>query len=203
MTDDTLHPTGLHLEDALAGLHGRAGDLPRRRVLIVVASRHGATRDIARAIGARLEEGEAGRAAGVLAVVQPAEQHPDPAPYDAVILGSAVYAGRWLQPAREYATAHAAALREKEVWLFSSGPIGVPPFPPDEPHDAGALRRLTAARDHRVFPGRLDKQLLGFGERAMVTAMRAPVGDFRDWDAVRDWADAIATELVGAWAATA
>lgn len=195
------HSTVLHPDDALAGLRGRAADLPRRRVLIAVASRHGATRDIAQAIGARLEEGSAGRAAGVLAVVLAAEQHPDPAPYDAVILGSAVYAGRWLEPAREYATAHAAALRDKEVWLFSSGPIGVPPFPPDEPHDAGPLRQVTGARDHRVFPGRLDKQLLGFAERAMVTAMRAPLGDFRDWDAIQDWADEIATELAATWAA--
>jgi hypothetical protein len=41
-----------------------------------------------------------------------------------------------------------------------------------------------------------DKALLGFGERAVVTAMRAPTGDFRDWDAVAAWADAIAVELL-------
>jgi menaquinone-dependent protoporphyrinogen oxidase len=164
-----------------------------RRVLVAVASRHGSTRDIAQAIGARLAD-----AAGVTAVVLPVEQHPDPAPYDAVVLGSAVYAGRWLEPARDYATRFAAALRGRPVWLFSSGPIGEPPFPPDEPHDAGPIRQVTGARDHRVFPGRLDKQLLGFGERAMVTAMRAPLGDFRDWDAVRAWADAIAEQLAAA-----
>jgi menaquinone-dependent protoporphyrinogen oxidase len=136
----------------------------------------------------------------VTAVLCPVDQRPDPARYDAVVLGSAVYVGRWLEPARDYATAFAAALRARPVWLFSSGPIGEPPFPPDEPHDAGPIRQVTGARDHRVFPGRLDRQLLGFGERAMVTAMRAPLGDFRDWDAVRAWADAIAEELATAWA---
>jgi len=189
-----------HSDDAPSGLHGRPADLPPRRVLVTVASRHGATRDIARAIGDRLETGSAGVAAGLLAVVLPVEQRPDPRAYDAVILGSAVYAGRWLEPAREYAAAHAAGLRTKAVWLFSSGPIGYPPFPPDEPHDAGPLRQVTGALDHQVFPGRLDKQLLGFGERAMVTAMRAPLGDFRDWDAVRNWADAIAQQLTRSWA---
>lgn len=178
-------------DDAPSGLHGRPADLPPRRVLVAVASRHGATYDIARAIGDRLEIG----GSGLQAVVLPVEQRPDPRPYDAVILGSAVYAGRWLEPAREYAAAHAAALRTKAVWLFSSGPIGYPPFPPDEPHDAGPLRQVTGALDHRVFPGRLDKQLLGFGERAMVTAMRAPLGDFRDWCAVRNWADEIARSV--------
>lgn len=193
--NETLRP-----EDAIAGLHGRPASLPPRRVLVAVASRHGATREIAQAIGNRLETCDAGRAAGVMAVVLPVEQHPDPAPYDAVVLGSAVYAGRWLEPARTYAAARAAALRGRPVWLFSSGPIGTPPFPADEPHDVGPLRQVTGARDHRIFPGRLDKQLLGFGERALVTAMRAPEGDFRDWAAVRDWADAIAEELATAWA---
>ena len=165
-----------------------------RRVLVTVASRHGATREIAQAIAARLD------ARGLMAVFLPVDQRPDPAPYDAVVLGSAVYAGRWLEPAREYAATHAAALRERPVWLFSSGPIGEPPFPPDEPHDAGPVRQITGAREHRVFPGRLDKALLGFGERAMVTAMRAPVGDSRDWEAVRAWADTIAEELAAVWA---
>jgi menaquinone-dependent protoporphyrinogen oxidase len=168
-----------------------ARDSHPRRILVTAASRHGATHDIARAIGDRLEAG----GFGLDVVVLPVEQRPDPTPYDAVILGSAVYAGRWLEPARGYAASHAAALRTKTVWLFSSGPIGEPPFPPDEPHDAGPLTQVTGAVEHRVFPGRLDKQLLGFGERAMVTAMRAPVGDFRDLNAVRDWADAIGRQL--------
>jgi menaquinone-dependent protoporphyrinogen oxidase len=55
---------------------------------------------------------------------------------------------------------------------------------------------MVGARGHRVFPGRLDKHLLAIGERAMVTAMRAPVGDFRDWEAVRGWAEEIAQEIV-------
>ena len=163
----------------------------RPRVLVAVASRHGATRDIARAIGERLQTGPSGLRTDVL----PVEQHPDPKAYDAVILGSAVYAGRWLEPAREYAARNAAALRTKTVWLFSSGPIGEAPFPADEPHDAGPLTQVTGAVEHRIFPGRLDKLLLGVGERAMVTAMRAPVGDFRDWTAIREWADAIAAQL--------
>ena len=163
------------------------------RVLVVAASRHGSTEEIARAIAARL----GGPASGLAAMAVPVEQDPDPRPFAAVVLGSAVYMGRWLEPARSYAAAHAAALRGRPVWLFSSGPIGEPPFPPDEPHDAAPLLRLTGAREHRVFPGRLDPVRLSFGERAMVTAMRAPLGDFRSWDAVRSWADAIGEELAG------
>jgi menaquinone-dependent protoporphyrinogen oxidase len=57
------------------------------------------------------------------------------------------------------------------------------------------MSRMVGARGHRVFPGRIDKARLSIGERAMVTAMRAPVGDFRDWDVVRAWAEEIAGQL--------
>ena len=165
------------------------------RALVVVASRYGATTEIAERLSAWLPETEGGRALELTAVVQSAVRAPDPSAFDAVLAGSAVYAGRWLEPAREYVARHAAALRRRPVWLFSSGPIGEPPFPPDEPHDASPLAQLIGARGHRIFPGRLEKGLLSVGERAMVTAMRAPLGDFRDWPAVRRWAGEIATEL--------
>lgn len=125
----------------------------------------------------------------------PVDRQPEPARFDAVVLGSAVYAGRWLATARDYAAARASSLRERPVWLFSSGPIGQPPFPPDEAHDAAPLLRLLGAREHAVFPGRLDQARLTFGERAMVTAMRAPLGDFRDWAPVQRWATSIAAEM--------
>jgi menaquinone-dependent protoporphyrinogen oxidase len=171
----------------------------RPHVLVTAASKHGSTMEIAEYLARSLQESPAGRRCGLVAVSLPVERRPDPARYDAVVLASAVYAGRWLEPARHYAAEHATALRARPVWLLSSGPIGEPPFPPDEPHDAEPMRTLVGARAHRVVPGRLDKHLLGIGERAMVTAMRAPVGDFRDWDALHAWAGEIAEELaVGA-----
>ncbi len=52
-----------------------------------------------------------------------------------------------------------------------------------------------AARDHRLFAGRLDRSLLGFGDKAIVVALRAPQGDFRDWDAIHGWVDDISRDL--------
>ena len=167
------------------------------RVLVVVASRHGSTAEIGQALARALAASPAGRENHLSAVAVSAHQRPDPTPFDALVLGSAVYAGRWLEAGVEYAAHFAAALRLRPVWLFSSGPIGAPPYPPDEPHDVASLVAITGAREHRVFPGRLDVDRLGFGERAMVTAMRAPVGDFRDWDAVTAWADDIAAAITG------
>lgn len=165
------------------------------RVLVTAASRHGSTHQIAGALARGLTESTAGRDLGLAARWLPAENRPDPSGFDAVVLGSAVYAGRWLAAARSVVTAHTAALRARPLWLFSSGPIGAPPFPPDEPYDAGTFVQMLGARGHRVLPGRLEESLLSFEERAMVTAMRAPVGDSRDWCAVAAWGEAIAAEL--------
>lgn len=165
------------------------------RVLVTAASKHGATHEIADALARGL--GEHGRGAGLVAESIPVERDPAPGGYGAVVLGSAVYAGRWRDEARTWAAAHAVPLRDRSVWLFSSGPIGTPPFPPDQPHDAGPLVQVTGARQHRVFPGRLEKHRLTVPERAMVTAMRAPLGDFRDWPGIDAWAAEIAGALVG------
>ena len=55
--------------------------------------------------------------------------------FDAVVLGSAVYMGQWMRPARELAERSAAALAARPVWLFSSGPVGEPAKPADNPVD--------------------------------------------------------------------
>ncbi|SFK99795.1 flavodoxin domain-containing protein [Geodermatophilus ruber] len=168
---------------------------PGLGILVTAASKHGSTHEIAAALARALTQSAAAGRAGLTATWLPAENRPDPSACDAVVLGSAVYAGSWLPAARDLATAHAAVLRDRPLWLFSSGPIGVPPFPPDEPDSVGALRAMLGPRGHRVFPGRLDRSRLTFGERAMVTAMRAPIGDFRDWAAVAAWAEEIADEI--------
>lgn len=55
--------------------------------------------------------------------------------YDAAILGSAVYAGHWLKPAKELVACLAGDLSDRPVWLFSSGPMGEPPKPEEDPVD--------------------------------------------------------------------
>ena len=170
--------------------------LPDRRpprVLIVVASRHGATRQIAEALRRTL------RAAGLDAEVEETGGSADPAGYEAVVLGSAVYYGRWLASARAFAERHASTLADRPVWLFSSGPVGDPPKPDGDPADLDAVRFITGAREHAVFGGRVDRHLLGMRERAVTRIVGSDEGDFRDWEDIASWADAIADELrVGA-----
>jgi len=46
-----------------------------------------------------------------------------------------------------------------------------------------------------MFAGKLDKRQLGFGERAIVVALRVPEGDFRNWAEIKGWASEIVLSL--------
>jgi menaquinone-dependent protoporphyrinogen oxidase len=160
------------------------------KVLVAAASRHGATAEIGETIGEVL------RQRGLEVQVMQAEDVHDLVGYDAAVLGSAVYVGKWLGPARDLVERRADELATMPVWLFSSGPIGDPLRPePDEAVAVDGFVSAVRARAHRLFGGKLDKRKLGFGEKAVVVAFRAPEGDFRDWDEIRAWAEEIATDL--------
>ena len=163
------------------------------RILIVVSSRHGSTLEIAETIADEL------RRADLVADVEMAASEPRINEYDAAIVGSGVYMGRWLPEGRRFVEQHAAELRARPVWLFSSGPLGAPdPQPVGDPVDAQSLLQAAGGRGHRVFSGKLDRGDLGLGEKVVVSLVRAPAGDFRDWPTVRAWATEIAAALARA-----
>lgn len=167
-------------------------------VLVAVASKHGSTRAIAKTIADEL------RTAGVATDLHEVGEFDDFGEYDAVVFGSAIYAGHWLPEAKQFAERHRAELATVPVWLFSSGPLGAPdPRPHDDPRQLAAPMGPVEIRDHRVFAGKLDKSSLGLRERLIVRAIGAPEGDFRDWEAIRSWAGEIGTALAERQAASA
>jgi menaquinone-dependent protoporphyrinogen oxidase len=161
------------------------------KVLVSAASRHGATAEIARTIGDTLA------GAGLDAVVLAPDAVATLDEYDAAVLGSGVYVGHWMEAATNLVERHAVALASRPVWLFSSGPLGDPPKPEEDPTDIAEIMDLTHAREHRLFAGRVDRSVLGLGEKVILTAERVPDGDFRSWDEVRAWARGIAAALTG------
>jgi len=159
------------------------------QVLIATASRHGSTFDIADEIARVLSR------RGCVVVDKAADEVDAIERFDAVIVGSAVYMGRWLPEALSFVTRNAQELAKRPVWLFSSGPIGEPPQPEGEPQGMTEMIQRVHARGHRTFPGRLDPDRLGLGEKVVVGMLRAPKGDFRDFPAVTSWAEEIADAL--------
>jgi menaquinone-dependent protoporphyrinogen oxidase len=159
-------------------------------ILVAYASKHGATEGIAQAIAGRLQE------RGKQAEARSVEEIEGLGGAEAVVLGSAIYAGSWIKDATSFAERHREALAAVPVWLFSSGPLGTEEEDEEQqPRQLADLQEHLSPRDHRVFFGALDREKLGFAERMIVKAVKAPDGDFRDWDAIRGWADGIAHEL--------
>jgi menaquinone-dependent protoporphyrinogen oxidase len=159
-------------------------------ILIVVASKHGSTREIAAEIGAEL------RRAGHTVALFDAKEAPSVNGYQAAVIGSAVYAGSWLSEAGRFVADNQAALQAMPVWLFTSGPLGEPePQPVGDPVQLPELIAQTNAHGHQIFVGKLDRNSLNLGEKLIVRMVKAPYGDFRDWDTVRAWAQEIGQTL--------
>ena len=159
------------------------------KVLVASASKHGSTEEIAEAIGDVL------RAHGLEVEVRRMEDVYTVFPYDAYVLGSAVYVGGWMRRATRVLDERGELIATRPTWLFSSGPVGDPPHATaQESFDAVDLVERTHARDHRQFGGKLDKGQLSLGERAAAGLMRVP-GEYREWDAITAWATAIGRTL--------
>ena len=114
--------------------------------------------------------------------------------YDAVIVGGAIYAGRWHKAARAFVTRHAAELRHCQTYFFSSGPLDGTAVQRDIPPVRGVadLMRRVGARGHATFGGRLSPYARGFAASAMA---KKQAGDWRDPGQVRDWTRQVAAQL--------
>jgi menaquinone-dependent protoporphyrinogen oxidase len=158
-------------------------------VLVAYASRHGSTQEIAEVIANEIEG--TGHETSVVNLTEA----PGIDGYDAAVIGSAIYVGQWQNEARQFVERHRNALQSMPVWLFSSGPIGEELFPKEEPPITPELMEKTGAIEHRSFAGKLDRSALGIGERVVSRVVRAPEGDFRDWDDIRRWARGVGETL--------
>ena len=165
-----------------------------KQVLVAYATKYSATAEIAEKIGQVL-----GRA-GLSTDVMPAKEVSYLTPYRAVVLGSAVYIGKWRKEAVKFLQDNENMLAERLVWLFSSGPSGEGDavellqgwrFPAKQQPVADRIQ----AQDIAVFHGAVDTEKLSFIEKSMINSVKAPVGDFRDWDAITAWATTIADQL--------
>lgn len=160
--------------------------------LVIVASRHGGTREIGEVIARTLD------AEGVSCSVRTPEEvrtGQDLAAYDAVIVGSPIYTGRWLPEARALIENLAEPLLERQVWLFSSGLADAPAKASNRPAETQQRMQAVNAVGHMHFPGRLDLSVLNFAERAIIAAARGKQGDRRDMLAVKKWAQSVAASI--------
>jgi len=156
------------------------------RILVAYASVHGSTAEIARSISLTLAR------AGIDVDVLPVAEVQSVSDYDAVVLGSAVYGGRWRKDAYDFLEKFALNLSTKDVWLFQSGPLGhsAQYIVRALPTHMAALAQYLHVKGAATFGGRLQSGVGGpvarFLERAGL------VGDYRDFTEIRLWAEDVA-----------
>lgn len=159
-------------------------------ILVTYASRAGSTRGVAEAIGATLAE------SGIQVVVLPMQDVKDPAPYRAVVAGSAIQGRQWLPEAMQFVQTHRATLAEKPFAAFLvCMTLAMPAAEKYREHVAGFLqpvRALVKPVSEGLFAGALDiSKVPSFGDRLKfhmsVLFGVWSAGDHRDWTAIRAW----------------
>jgi menaquinone-dependent protoporphyrinogen oxidase len=144
--------------------------------------------------------GETLRQSGLQVDVLPVKHIKDPVPYQAVVLGSAVYIAVWRKEMVEFLRKNERLLSERPLWVFSSGPISE--GDPKEllqgwqfPEAQRSLIERIKPRGIAVFHGAIDLNRMNFLEKWTLKKVKVPTGDFRDWEAIAKWASAIADKL--------
>ena len=166
--------------------------MTNKPILIAYATRAGSTKEVAQFIAQSLIEH------GASVEVQPAAAIAELKPYSAVILGSAIRAGRWLPEAVEFVKQHKPDLEKLPLVYFLVCATMSEDTP--ENHDKvlaylKPVRALLEPLEIGLFAGKLDETTLGFFAKLVVKAMRKEQGDWRDWEAVQDWAGKIYARL--------
>lgn len=156
-------------------------------ILVAYATKHESTHEVATELAARM------RIHGATVDVRPASEVGTLAPYGAVVLGGALYAGRWHRDARRFLARRHEELRRLPLAVFAMGPLEL------EPADVDASRRqldraLAKEADLvpvsvRIFGGVIDPAKLRFPFTHMQAA------DARDWDAINAWAEELVRRL--------
>ncbi|MDD1716010.1 MAG: flavodoxin domain-containing protein [Methanolinea sp.] len=158
---------------------------PKRKVLVWYATRYGSTREIADAIAGELS------LAGFAVDLAASERDIDPLDYDAVVLGSPLYMGKWLVEARDLVSRHRASLSERPVAVFTVGyslrERMQEHLKSGEEALESVLQFITPV-DAAFFPGKVNPDLMSAPDRSILLLGGVEPGDFRDFGRVRAWA---------------
>jgi menaquinone-dependent protoporphyrinogen oxidase len=164
------------------------------KLLVTYASKYGSTAEIAEVVGKEL------RKRSYQVEVKPVDGVGSLQGYGGFVVGSALYAGSWIEPAAEFLRSNQELLAGRPVWLFSSGPTGE--GDPNEilggwtfPEDLATVREAIKPKDVILFHGHIDPDKLNVGEKLIIKSVNATVGDFRDWLVIRSWARRIDLDL--------
>lgn len=167
---------------------GRCVGKMKKSVLITYASKYGSTAGVAEAIGKEL------CAKGVNTDVVPIKNAGDIHSYQGVVIGSAIYMGKWMSEAIDFVNKNQDILRQMPVAYFL---VCITLSRPTEENRAQVLSYmdplLKAVPKVKpvgigTFAGALNYSNLSWLTKKIMKSKGSPEGDFRDWNAIRAWA---------------
>lgn len=165
-------------------------DADGKRILVTYASRVGATLEVAEFITAGLCK------IGYAVDIEEVSAVRSLQGYAGVVLGSAIYMNKMLGAAINFLSDNQVDLQQIPLALFTTSLT----MKDDTPENRQLLmewtqpaRDLVAPATEAAFGGVLDSQKLPFLYRLIISSMGEEDGDFRDWDAIQSWVDALPT----------
>ena len=176
---------------AIAFPEGTCGDksIMDKKILVAYASKYGSTGGVADAIGKGLCS--KGAAVDVLLMKNAVNL----SSYQGVIVGSAIYMGKWLPEAVDFVKKNVEVLRQIPVAYFL---VCMTLYKPTEENRAKVLAYLDPVLKAipevkpvgiGAFAGALDYNNLSWINKKILKSKGTPEGDFRDWKAIRTWAE--------------
>jgi menaquinone-dependent protoporphyrinogen oxidase len=159
------------------------------KILVAYASKCGSTGEIAKAIGQTLAK------TGATVDVRPIKDVSDLSAYRAVVLGSAIRRGQWLPEASTFVKTHEQALSRLPTAYFTVC-MTLSQDTEENRRKAAAyvepVRQIVTPVEEGLFAGKMDYGKISLVERLLITQVfKIPEGDFRNWQAIQTWAQAL------------
>lgn len=171
------------------------------KVLVVYASVHGSTAEVAAFIGRNL------RVYDLDVTVSHADNVRSVDSFDVIVMGSAVHASMWLPSLTQFMARFESDLQQKQLYMWLSCIVVLEENGIHKAYETylwdEALKRINLSRENiTMLAGKLDWDKLSGEERWLLGTNYegkelpgSQRGDFRDWAAISNWAHYIAWEI--------
>lgn len=162
------------------------------KVLVAYATMAGSTEGVAKRIGDVLH------ARNIPVDVLEVTQVRDLSDYQTIILGSGIRGGTFFTDANAFIELNKSILEQKDTYVFLLCLTMREDTPANRLTVEGYLDPIRAQikpKSEGLFAGAYDSSKHNFMEKLVMRAMKAPEGDFRQWDQITSWAESLAISI--------